>query len=148
SNVGRCGPGTVALVATVGSGGNTVRWYSAASGGTLLHTGTSFTTPSLSGTDPYYAESCNTSTGCKAPTRKQIQAGINPIPATAGGSNVGRCGPGTVALAATVGSGGNTVRWYSAASGGTLLHTGTSFTTPSLSGTTAYSAERDRKSVA
>ncbi|MDC6384616.1 DUF6443 domain-containing protein [Muricauda sp. SK9] len=141
SNVGRCGPGTVTLTATVGSGGNTIRWYSAASGGTLLHSGTSFTTPSLSSTTSYYAESYNTLTYCKATTRKLIQAVINPIPATAGGNNVARCGPGTVTLTATVGSGGNTIRWYSAASGGTLLHTGTSYTTPSISSTTSYYAQ-------
>ncbi|MGW9684910.1 Ig-like domain-containing protein [Flagellimonas sp. 2504JD1-5] len=141
SNVARCGTGTLTLTATIGSNGNNIRWYSASSGGTLLYTGPSFTTPSLGSTTTYYAETFNASTGCKATTRKAIQAIVNPIPSTAGGNNVSRCGPGTVSLSATVGSNGNTVRWYSASSGGTLLHTGTSYTTPSISSTTTYYAE-------
>jgi hypothetical protein len=52
SDVSRCGSGTVTLTAT----GNTLRWYDAASGGTLLYTGESFTTPSLTTTTTYYVE--------------------------------------------------------------------------------------------
>ncbi len=42
----------------------TVNWYDAATGGNLLGTGTSFTTPNLSSTQPYYAY-CTT-TACKS----------------------------------------------------------------------------------
>ncbi len=48
-----------------------------------------------------------------------------------------RCGTGTVTLAA-VGSAGTTLKWYSASLGGTLLGTGSPFTTPSISTTTSY----------
>lgn len=51
----RCGPGTVTLAAT-GSEGTTLSWYAASTGGTALGTGTSFTTPSISTTTPYYVE--------------------------------------------------------------------------------------------
>jgi len=48
-----CGPGSVTLNAT---GAGTLKWYDAATGGNLLTTGTSYTTPSLTGTTNYYVE--------------------------------------------------------------------------------------------
>jgi RHS repeat-associated protein len=141
SDVTRCGSGTVILTATPGTNGNTIRWYSNSSGGTLLYTGTSYTTPSLSSTATYYAESYNSSTECTATSRKAISAVVNLVPSVAMGSDVARCDSGTVILTATPGTNGNTIHWYSDSSGGTLLYTGSSYTTPSLSGTTSYYAE-------
>jgi len=51
------GPCSVTLNA---SGNGTLNWYSAATGGTLLHSGTSYTTPVLSATTTYYVQSANT----------------------------------------------------------------------------------------
>ncbi|MER3465647.1 MAG: hypothetical protein C4329_15775, partial [Chitinophagaceae bacterium] len=51
----RCGIGTVTLGATA-NGGATINWYAAATGGSVLANGTSFSTPSLSTTTTYYAE--------------------------------------------------------------------------------------------
>lgn len=51
----RCGTGTLNLNAT-GFGTGTLNWYDAPSGGNLVGTGTSFTTPSLSSTTSYYVE--------------------------------------------------------------------------------------------
>lgn len=53
-------------------------------------------------------------------------------PSTTGAS---RCGTGTVTLSA---SGAGTLLWFNAPTGGTLVHTGTTYTTPSLSTTTNY----------
>lgn len=50
----RCGPGTVTLTA-VPTGG-TLNWYDAASGGNLVGTGASFTTPVLTNSINYYVE--------------------------------------------------------------------------------------------
>ncbi|WP_237561837.1 DUF6443 domain-containing protein [Flagellimonas algicola] len=141
NDVSRCGSGTLTLSATAGTNGNSIRWYSTSTGGTSLHTGINFGTPSLSATTSYYAESYNSTTGCTATSRKLIRAVINPIPGSATGNNTSRCGTGTVTLTANLGTNANTIRWYTASSGGTLLHTGTSFTTPSLSSTTTYFAE-------
>ncbi len=49
----RCGPGTVTITAT---GSGTLYWYDVATGGTSLVSGTSFTTPALSITTPFYVE--------------------------------------------------------------------------------------------
>jgi hypothetical protein len=57
----RCNSGTLTLSATA-SAGATINWYSAATGGTILGTGTSFTTPSISTTTTYYAEAVQSAT--------------------------------------------------------------------------------------
>ena len=51
----RCGFGTVALAATSNTG-SFVRWFDAATGGTLVNTGNNFLTPTLSSTTTYYIE--------------------------------------------------------------------------------------------
>ncbi len=139
SDVNRCGPGPVTLTATPGSSANGIRWYT--SGGALVGTDNSFTTPSHFETTTYYAESYNTNTGCGTSTssRKAIRAVINTIPGIASGADVSRCGPGTVTLSATPGANGHTIRWYDATD--TLLATGNNFTTPTINTTTTYYAE-------
>jgi hypothetical protein len=49
----RCGIGTATLAATSNAG--TIYWYAAATGGSPIGTGPSFTTPSISATTTYYA---------------------------------------------------------------------------------------------
>lgn len=130
-NANRCGAGTVTLTATDTAA---IRWYAAASGGSQIGSGTSFTTPTLSVTTTYYAEA-----GSVCPSaRVSAMAVINAITATPVASDVARCGPGTVTLTAMDTA---AIHWYSAASGGTLLSTGPTFTTPSLTTTTAYFVE-------
>jgi len=52
----RCGVGTLDLTATANTGA-IINWYDAASGGSLIGTGSPFTTPSISATTTYYAQS-------------------------------------------------------------------------------------------
>ena len=49
----RCGEGSVTLTATAD---NTIKWYDAQTGGNLVGTGSTFTTPAISSTTTYYAE--------------------------------------------------------------------------------------------
>jgi hypothetical protein len=70
----KCGSGSMILSAATNVG--TINWYAASSGGSPLGTGTSFTTPNLSSTTTYYAESVNFT--CYSP-RVAVQATINPI---------------------------------------------------------------------
>jgi Ig-like domain CHU_C associated/Secretion system C-terminal sorting domain/FG-GAP-like repeat len=70
----RCGSGTVVLAATT-STGNTINWYNSATGGTILFTGASFTTPILNATTSYFAEANNLN--CTS-TRVEVIATINP----------------------------------------------------------------------
>ncbi|MBS1777237.1 MAG: T9SS type A sorting domain-containing protein [Bacteroidetes bacterium] len=57
----RCGTGNVTLLA-VGANGANIKWYDAATAGTLQGNGNAFTTPSLSTTTTYYA-AANTGSG-------------------------------------------------------------------------------------
>ena len=129
----RCDSGAVTLGAVANSG--TLNWYAAASGGSSLGTGTSFTTPSLSGTTTYYVAASNAS--CTS-ARIAVVATVNSTPTITGNAN-SRCDSGTVSLSVAASAG--TVSWYANASGGSALGTGTTFTTPSISNTTTYYAE-------
>ncbi|MFN8144312.1 MAG: T9SS type A sorting domain-containing protein [Bacteroidia bacterium] len=124
----RCGNGTVTLTA---NSSQTLEWYDAASGGTLLGTGSSYTTPSLNSTTTYYLQvgACS--------GRIPVQAIINSTSSAPTAPDVTNCGPGTVTLTATA---SDPVSWYDAASGGLLVGSGTTFTTPFLNTTTTYYA--------
>ena len=131
----RCGNGSVTLSATFSSG--TVNWYNAPVGGTLVGTGSNFTTPSLSATTSYFAEATNGV--CTSLVRTSVTATINEIPVITSTTPASRCGDGSVTLQATASIG--TINWYNAPTGGTLVATGGSFTTPILGTTTIYYVE-------
>ena len=65
-------------------------------------------------------------------------------PSNPGASDKDRCGVGTVNLSATPGKPTDVVRWYDAPSGGTLLGTGTSITSPFYYNSTTVYAEASR----
>ncbi|MFT3909182.1 MAG: M36 family metallopeptidase [Ferruginibacter sp.] len=137
----RCGTGTVTISATPGAG-ETIDWYAGPSGGSALSIGsTSFTTPSISVSTTYYAESRNTTTGCISATRTAVTATVSTNLAAPGANGASRCGTGTVTISATPGA-GETIDWYAGPSGGSALLSGsTSFTTASISVNTTYYAE-------
>ena len=131
----RCNPGTVSLAAATSIG--TINWYTSLTGGTLITTGTSYTTPSISSATTYFIDA--SSNGCTTSSRTPIIATVTPFPtisATTPGSN---CGTGIVILGATPSAG--TINWYSASTGGAAIGNGVSFTTPSISASTTYFAE-------
>src|SRR5690554_2100461 len=127
----RCGTGTVTLGATASDG--TLSWYGSPSGGSVLGTGTNFTTPSISATTTFYVQAKSSS--CTS-ARSAVVATVNDIPVITNTTPASRCGAGTVTLTATANSG--TISWFSTATGGTELGTGSSFTTPSIATTTSY----------
>ncbi len=116
---------------------NTIRWYTAATGGSILGTsasGANFTvTPAV--TTAYYAGSVNAS-GCSSSARTMVTVTVTPDP-TITSTTPGRvCGSGQVTLGAASSAG--TISWYSAATGGQVLATGINFTTPVINATTTY----------
>ena len=129
----RCGTGTVVLTAT---GSSTIKWYDAASGGTQVGSGATFTTPSISTTKTYYAFVDNGCVGNRVPAIATINS-IPPNPVTLPAN---RCGSGTLTLSA---SATNPIKWYSAATGGSSISTGNNFITPVISSTTTYYAAAD-----
>ncbi|RYD92551.1 MAG: gliding motility-associated C-terminal domain-containing protein [Sphingobacteriales bacterium] len=117
-------------------------WYTAATGGTPVFTGTSFTTPVLAATVTYYAEAELISGGCVSGTRKPVTVNVADTPnAPQIASQGGAICPGSTATLTVTAVTGITVNWYNAATGGMLVFTGNSFTTPALNVTTTYYAE-------
>ena len=131
----RCDSGTVALGASTSSG--TVNWYSSSTGGSSLQTGTSFTTPSINATTIYYVDA--TINNCTSSSRTAVVATVNTTPTVTGTTPLSRCDAGSVTLEATQSTG--VINWYSEATGGSSLQTGTSYTTPSINTTTTYYVE-------
>ncbi len=146
-NFDRCGAGIVNLIALV-LNGEVVRWYTQATGGTPIgesNSGAPFAqTLSAVGTYTFYAEAYNPTPPyfCTSATRTPIDvhAIVIPSPPTELNPPFYNCGPGSVVM--NVQSLSNIrVDWYDAATGGNLLGTGNSFSTPSISVTTTFYAE-------
>jgi CHU_C Type IX secretion signal domain/Ig-like domain CHU_C associated/FG-GAP-like repeat/Putative Ig domain/IPT/TIG domain/Bacterial TSP3 repeat len=137
-----CGTSTVTLGAT--SSGGVVKWFSGATGGTVLGTGDTFTTPTIATSTYYYAQA-ETANGCIATSaRTAIQATIITTPPTIVTYAGSRCDTGSVTVSAgyTGGTGfGATINWYTAATGGSPIGTGTVFVTPSIATTTTFYAD-------
>ncbi|RXM45934.1 hypothetical protein BOW55_15115, partial [Flavobacterium sp. YO12] len=128
----RCDSGSVTLEATASSG--TINWYTAATGGSIVATGTSYKTPSLSTTTDYYVEAV--ANGCTSAVRTKVTATVNTTPTITSTTPRSGCAGETVILSASASAG--TINWYSNVTGGISLGTGTNFTTPNLSATTTY----------
>lgn len=133
-----CGSGSVVLTAVAGTNGDSVKWYNTPTGGTLLATGLTFTTPNLTSSKTYYISSYNSQFGCESSGRTAVTVTVNPIPGAPLTIDSTRCGPGSVTLLANTGSNGNSNLWYATQTGGAPFHTGTSYFTPSLASTTTY----------
>lgn len=131
SGVSICAGNNTTLTAT--APGGTYEWFNAASGGSLLGTGNSFTTPVLNSTTTYYVQT--TVNGCVS-ARTAVTVTVNPIPAAPTVNGGSLCVGNALTLTAT--APGGTYAWYDAANGGTLLASTASYTTPTLNSTTSY----------
>ena len=139
-----CSPGSFSLTATGcqgPSGSVSYRWYDAATGGTLLQTGATYTTPTISATTNYYVE-CTVSAAC---TSTRITAAITfnnatqPLPApTVPATSITFCASKSVTLAASGCPSGSNYSWYVDNTTSTAVFTGQQYTTPVLSATTSY----------
>ncbi|HVS93136.1 MAG TPA: PKD-like domain-containing protein [Mucilaginibacter sp.] len=125
--------GTSATLTATAPGG-VYQWYNAASGGTLLATGASYTTPSLAATTTYYLQT--TVGGCVSP-RTAVTVTVNTAPAAPAGAGVSICAGSSATISAT-GASGTSYQWYDASAGGNFLASGQAFVTPVLAATTTY----------
>ena len=80
TSASRCGTGTVTLQAAASPSGSVIKWYDQATGGNLLATGTSYTTPVISSTTSYYVDATNN--GITSSPRTTVTATVQQ-PATA-----------------------------------------------------------------
>ena len=73
-----CASGTIPVINATVLTGETIDWYSAATGGTLLQTGSLTYTPAAAG--DYYAQTRNIITSCVSSTRTKVTVTMNPLP--------------------------------------------------------------------
>ena len=136
-----CSGGMALLTATSNVDSPVYRWYNASSGGTLLYTGATYTTPVITQTTTFYVSVSGTNI-CEGTFRKPVKVTLNQ---TAGQSNITAptntsiCSGSTVKL--TVSNSGvadPVYRWYSSKTAVSPFHTGNEYTTPVLTSTTLY----------
>ncbi|WP_316801046.1 putative Ig domain-containing protein [Pedobacter frigidisoli] len=134
-----CSGSTATLTATA-NGGTTLAWFDAATGGTQLATGETFTTPALTATTTYYiAVSKGT---CANTTRVPVTVTVTPaLPTPVLATIVNVCAGSTATLSVQNPDAAVTYRWYDAATAGTLVYTGPVFITPALLANTSYYVE-------
>jgi len=123
--------------------GATYEWYNAPTGGDLLTTGTSFTTPVLTTGTNYYVQAIGAG-GCLNPAgRTMVAVSVSPQPLVPviAGNNVNVCSGSSTSLVITNIQSNVTYNWYTAATGGTISGTGATFITPSLTSNTTFYVE-------
>ncbi|MGM9477361.1 Ig-like domain-containing protein [Pedobacter sp. GSP4] len=117
------------------------KWYDAETGGTLLHTGLTYTPTGLvAGDYNYYVQASRTYCVTAISERLRVKLKVNPLPTVAVPGAVICAGSSTI-LAVTTPDAGFTYNWYTSASGGTPIYVGANYTTPNLSATTTYYIE-------
>jgi gliding motility-associated-like protein len=77
-----CSGNTSTLNVSSPTGNVSFNWYSASTGGTLLASNASYTTPVLNSTTTYYVEYFNTLTNCSS-VRTPVNVNVNPTPVAA-----------------------------------------------------------------
>ncbi|MFD2144982.1 PKD-like domain-containing protein [Mucilaginibacter antarcticus] len=133
-NLAVCSNSGTTLTAT--GPGTSFEWFDAAIGGNLVASGATFNTPALPANRSYFVQT--SANGCSS-TRTQVDILVNPTPGAPTVTPVAPvCAGNTTTLNA---SGAATLRWFGAASGGPVLGTGLSFTTPTLNSNTSYWVE-------
>lgn len=127
-----CSGNSTTLTAT--APGGTYQWWDAPTAGSSLGTGIAYNTPVLATTTTYYVQT--TLNGCTSAARTAVTVTVNPTPTAPVVNGTSICGGNAASL--SVSSSGDTYRWYNAVSGGDLLTTGSSYTTPILNANTDY----------
>lgn len=138
-----CGSGSVTLQAQSSNG--TVYWYNAATGGSPIATGNSFTTPVLTAPATYYASGYDAT--CTTANRTAVQANVTEKPVVSvTSSTINSCEGESVTLQASTTVG--TVYWYDTPTATTALATGTSYTPPATNTAVTYYAGAENNGCA
>jgi len=132
--------GSATTLSAAANGGTTLRWYSAATGGTLLYTGENFVTPVLTATRTYYIEVSKGS--CANVLRVPVTVTVTTPPAIPVVAVVAPvCSGSSAVIPVTSPAAGITYKWYLTSTGGTPVFTGSTFTTPVLTANATYYVE-------
>ncbi|MFN0255358.1 Ig-like domain-containing protein [Pedobacter ureilyticus] len=130
---------TTATLNATANGSTQIAWYDAAVNGNLLATTASYTTPNLTTSTTYYIEVSRN--GCANSERMPVTVNVVPLleVPTLAATTITACEGSPVTLAVNNPVAGVTYKWYDAATNGTELHTGTTYTISNISaGATFY----------
>jgi hypothetical protein len=132
---------TCGQAATLTASGSTglYRWYSQPSGGSVLGTGGSYTTPAMYLQGTYYVEAVDSynNPNCISP-RAALVVTVTPLAMPSIVGDTVTCG-GTATLSASGSTG--LYRWFAGPTGGAVLATGANFTPPGTLQSTTYYVE-------
>lgn len=120
--------------------GITYNWYTAATGGTLLASGSTYTVNNVTVNTIYYVEAVS-GAGCSSPARAAVNVTLNPVPAPPVVNSLIVCAGTNVTLQIQSPQTGYLYNWYGVATGGTPSGTGTSFVINSITTATTVYAE-------
>jgi hypothetical protein len=142
-----CYPGGEVTLTATTSPGASIRWWSAATGGTLLHTGDTYK-PSITANTSYWVEAHRDHAGGGyTSARVKVDAILVNERPTVTNTSVTVCVDKEATLSATTAEADCVIEWYDAATGGNLAGSGAAFTTPVLTETnpsyTYYAATRN-----
>jgi gliding motility-associated-like protein len=138
NNVTVCSGANAVLQVQNPQPGETYNWYSAASGGPILFTGTSYTVNNVTANATYYVETVNAS-NCSSGTRTPFTITVSQ-PAAATAAPVTVCSGANATLQVQNPQTGFTYNWYATAAG-PVLATGTSYTANNVTANTTYYLE-------
>jgi hypothetical protein len=122
SDKNRCGPGSINLDGSPGTGATVLRWYVDNITTNVLAQANAYQTPTLpaSSVTSYYVSSYNATTTCESP-RLLVNATTIPLPGAPIIDPVERCGPGIVTITPTMGNPvGSRFRLYTSSSSNAL----------------------------
>jgi gliding motility-associated-like protein len=138
SNIQRCGAGTLTLTSLPALNASNNLWYSDSTSSIALSKTLNYITPVLPATTSFYVSGSDSISGCESP-RKKVLASVYPVPGLPGPNNAAHCGPASIILKASKGTGSNALRWYDDSSvPGILLTTGDSLYTEVIDTTRSY----------
>ncbi len=142
ANVNICTNNSATLTVSNPVVGVTYSWFTTSTLGTAVSTGTTYTTPSLTTNTSYYVEASVGSCVSLGRTQVNVVVGTAPSPptnVTAAATQI--CAGSTTVITVNNPDAGLSYRWYTTATAGTSLHTGTSYTTLPLAANTTYYVE-------
>ena len=130
-----CEAGTAILSVNNPINGYTYNWYAAATGGSSLHSGSSFEANITTETSYYVDASSN---GCTSAQRTAVTASVTGNPTAPTVPEVSRCGAGNVTLEVANANNAYIYKWYAATEGGEAVHSGSSYTLNNLQQDVTY----------
>ncbi|QEE48048.1 hypothetical protein FUA48_00170 [Flavobacterium alkalisoli] len=120
-------------VANLSATGGTITWYNAATGGSVVSSGTALVDGTI-----YYASITDGVSGCESSVRLAVTANIDDAATPGGDTEQTFCAIDSPKVSDLVATGG-TVTWYTAATGGSSIAGGTAL----VDGTTYYGSLTD-----